>query len=231
MPELSVRVVSRLKVLVASGALTACAACNSLPALGRPVHGGNASVGASLSGGGAVPPVLPDDCGPAGALGFIVPECPLGVACFSRACQAHDACYASCGFARERCDLEFYEDLRAICTAVHRPPHPLFGSCLDLAYIYWQAVARFGEPFFEASQGSFCPDGSNESPWAMRRGTAAPEAPFEDADDDLLPDEWERAAGLSVMDPADALQDPDGDGRVNLQEFLFGTDPWRSDSP
>ncbi len=48
-----------------------------------------------------------------------------------------------------------------------------------------------------------------------------------DSDGDGLPDVYE-LAHRPVLDPlraADGLEDPDGDGRVNLSEFLAGSDP------
>jgi hypothetical protein len=41
-----------------------------------------------------------------------------------------------------------------------------------------------------------------------------------DADGDGIPDEWEKANGLSSSDPADASLDSDGDGFTNLEEYL-----------
>ncbi len=46
-----------------------------------------------------------------------------------------------------------------------------------------------------------------------------------DDDNDGMPDWWEELHGLNPFDPADANQDPDGDGLTNLEEFLAGTDP------
>ena len=42
---------------------------------------------------------------------------------------------------------------------------------------------------------------------------------------DGMPDWWEILHGLDPFDPADAGEDPDGDGVTNLEEFLAGTDP------
>jgi hypothetical protein len=53
----------------------------------------------------------------------------------------------------------------------------------------------------------------------------APQPPFEDADDDLLPDSWELDLGLDPRDPTDAWSDPDHDGLSNLAEFVLGSDP------
>jgi hypothetical protein len=51
-----------------------------------------------------------------------------------------------------------------------------------------------------------------------------------DADGDGLPDVYERANRLNPADPADAAQDPDGDGLTNLQEFQAGTSPFAADT-
>ncbi len=45
-----------------------------------------------------------------------------------------------------------------------------------------------------------------------------------DADGDGIPDAWETILGLDPFDPADATADFDGDGLVNRDEFLAGTD-------
>lgn len=46
-----------------------------------------------------------------------------------------------------------------------------------------------------------------------------------DADNDGLPDEWEKKYGLNAADAADANADTDNDGFTNLEEFLAKTDP------
>jgi len=46
-----------------------------------------------------------------------------------------------------------------------------------------------------------------------------------DTDHDGIDDTWELKYSLNPSDRNDAVQDADGDGFTNLQEFLAGTDP------
>jgi uncharacterized repeat protein (TIGR01451 family) len=46
-----------------------------------------------------------------------------------------------------------------------------------------------------------------------------------DKDQDGMDDAWELKYGFNPADRTDALQDADGDGHTNLQEYLAGTDP------
>ncbi len=52
-----------------------------------------------------------------------------------------------------------------------------------------------------------------------------------DEDGDGMSDPWEEANGLDPTDPTDAEEDPDGDGRVNLDEFRDDSDPNTYEGP
>jgi len=51
-----------------------------------------------------------------------------------------------------------------------------------------------------------------------------------DADDDGLPDEWEREQSPTCGNQLQSTGDPDDDAVPNLQEWKTGTDPFDSDS-
>jgi hypothetical protein len=49
--------------------------------------------------------------------------------------------------------------------------------------------------------------------------------PYQDADQDGMPDEWETAHGLNPKDAGDASLDRDGDGYTNIEEFINSVVP------
>lgn len=180
------------------------------------------------------PDIQVNGCGPSGILGLLVPECPLRLACFTPACNNHDLCYDTCGTSRDTCDAAFHQDMLDICAAGFAEGSGARRRCEVLAYIYWQVVARFGQQFFDRGRQETC--ALEPSPDTVRATTTQSEAtwavfrPFDDEDDDLLPDDWELSVGLDPADPADAWFDNDADGLINLQEFILETDPMNPDA-
>ncbi|WP_041973793.1 chitobiase/beta-hexosaminidase C-terminal domain-containing protein [Geobacter sp. OR-1] len=61
-------------------------------------------------------------------------------------------------------------------------------------------------------------------------GDGIPDIVDDDDDNDGMPDAWEIANGLNPLERSDAQSDLDGDGLINLQEYLKGTDPRKADS-
>jgi hypothetical protein len=49
--------------------------------------------------------------------------------------------------------------------------------------------------------------------------------PSADADQDGMPDDYEKAHGLDPADASDAAADPDGDGYTNIEAFLYEIAP------
>jgi hypothetical protein len=49
--------------------------------------------------------------------------------------------------------------------------------------------------------------------------------PHADADDDGMPDDYEKVHGLDPRDAADAAVDADGDGYTNIEAFLYRLTP------
>ncbi len=65
-------------------------------------------------------------------------------------------------------------------------------------------------------------DGSDPNNWSSFRPGAGVEG---DLDEDGMPDVWEAMFGLDSSDASDAFLDSDGDGLLNIEEFLAQTDP------
>lgn len=177
----------------------------------------------------------PNGCGPGGFLGPLIPECPVPPACFSDACSEHDLCYRLCGIDRAVCDNALLLGMRASCTDSFAEDDPQRLRCNNIAFIYTAAVRGLGNGVFAFTQvlGCLCGD---EPPATRSAQQKAPtqnfllQKPYQDVDNDLLPDAWEIAVGLDPWDAADALDDPDGDGVNNLMEYVLDTDPFDSSS-
>ena len=75
--------------------------------------------------------------------------------------------------------------------------------------------------WLEVSDGD---GGSDRLEWTVTVGGG-------DVDGDGMVDSWEESYGLDPSDPSDASEDPDGDGRSNLDEFLGGSDPFEFGGP
>lgn len=66
--------------------------------------------------------------------------------------------------------------------------------------------------------------GNEPANWIAAAPTPGPSGAA-DNDFDGMPNSWEQTHNLNPNNPADATQDPDGDGFTNLQEYRAGTNP------
>ncbi len=171
-------------------------------------------------------------CGPQGMLGVLVPDCPMGLACFTSACNDHDVCYRTCGSVKSDCDALFLQELTAGCHNRYAESDPKLARCVELASVYVRAVELFAHSAFETDQyrGCFCSASEPEAGLPVRVSEGVSIVDYADADGDLLPDEWEIAVGLDPTDPSDRDEDFDSDGLINLEEFIHETDPFSGDS-
>lgn len=86
----------------------------------------------------------------------------------------------------------------------------------------WE-LRRGSEPFLNDALWDYDQDGL-----ALAEEYTYGTNPFEaDTDVDGLPDAWEVLFRQDPLSAANAEADPDGDGRVNRQEYLLKTHPWR----
>lgn len=99
-------------------------------------------------------------CGPQNGVNF-VPQSPLGVATFTKACDQHDICYGTCNSSKANCDFTFFDDMAAICHAEYPPFGGLFNAighsyCLSLAQDYTAAVMLGAGSAFQDGQSEGC---------------------------------------------------------------------------
>lgn len=154
--------------------------------------------------------------------------------CFTCPCNVHDDCYGTCGTIKEACDGTFLDGMMAECAAV-LGDGPEAEPCRNRAALYHALVTAAGDLSFNRAQ-RLCgePDGKAirgiAYPQTSSRDGATFALPYADLDGDWLPDAWEWANGIDPTDPRDAMLDYDGDGLVNLGEYLMNFDPIAPDS-
>lgn len=119
----------------------------------------------------------------------------------------------------------------------------IFGTISFLAKKTGSGVITVRDSSFvlEATNQNVLSDALPQIPVTIFSVTApiSPIEPFEtpqefpediDSDDDGMPDGWETRNDLDVSNSNDMCQDSDGDGLVNLEEYIFDTDPQDKDT-
>ncbi|GHG60959.1 hypothetical protein GCM10010919_04940 [Alishewanella longhuensis] len=94
----------------------------------------------------------------------------------------------------------------------------------------WQ-IKNDGSPYNALFTYHFTLNGPNEFHYVYRATTLNNQllTNFRDSDGDGMPDAWESYFGLNPADPNDAIQDADGDGYTNLEEFRYLGNPQNAD--
>jgi hypothetical protein len=99
------------------------------------------------------------------------------------------------------------------------PPRQIARGSQEKAAFYGYAQ-KYTDELADQVQKGFITDPSEVGGWPEYRGE-----PYRDADADGLPDEWEKQHGLNAQDATDAVQDANGDGYTNIEDFINGLDP------
>jgi hypothetical protein len=169
--RISARDVSRRTTLKLAAGLTATSIAASWlrpgPARAKALAGDSGCAGTrSAYSSGCAKPVPKQNytpsfngCGPEN--GFVaVPQRPLNVATFTKACNAHDVCYGTCNRSKSKCDSDFFKDMAAICASDYPTSGILNvlgrGVCLQLAATYANAVTLGGGSAFATGQSEGC---------------------------------------------------------------------------
>jgi len=88
----------------------------------------------------------------------IVWEGYRGLVPFTEACRRHDRCYETCGMGRKRCDDQFWQDARSLCSNAHALLGTrLVGDCVRRANFMYRVIRLFGEgPYRDAQASANC---------------------------------------------------------------------------
>jgi group XII secretory phospholipase A2 precursor (PLA2G12) len=169
-------------------------------------------------------------CGPGAFFGVLL-NCPLGLVCLKPACDIHDYCYSTCGVPKSTCDILFWSQMFDICNDSFADGSFPWFQCQFMAFVYYQVVDIWGDTFYTGAQTDICAcaaDGA-VSVVIAPPATRIVRSPFVDNDRDLMSDKWELAMGLDLT-CIDTLDDYDGDGLINLAEFINNLDPLNPDT-
>ena len=128
---------------------------------------------------------------------------------------------ANAGATRPRRDPVDERIIKQVRTGVI-PPLTIAKGSAEKAKLYGYAQ-QWQDELARLVPLGFITDPSEVGGWPDYQGT-----PYQDADGDGLPDDWEKAHGLNPLDASDAALDADKDGYTNIEECLNGTDPRKS---
>jgi pectate lyase len=132
--------------------------------------------------------------------------------------EAYEFVLANAGATLPRRDAVDERITKGVRTGVI-PPQKIADGSVELAKLYGYAQ-QWTDVLAAGVERGFITNPAEVGGYPDYQGT-----PYQDSDGDGLPDDWEKAHGLNPNNAADATADLNGDGYMNVEDFINGLDP------